>query len=208
MHKWSQALIQPRRTGRGWVEAKGKGWVKARGLHHTLPPCVTLLSIKRCVQILFECVAETPQTWNSVIPTTSAICTNTFIRQHIWRTTKCQHNRSAHLPTSVSIATASITLHHAACPLLWPTRLLKPPHYLQDLAHSSSKPRREQIWFLLSGGSLIQLLHITRMRGRDCRVAVRVVNVKLWKEGQRNVRICFAAFAELIFGRALFNCSA
>ena len=53
---------------------------------------------------------------------------------------------------------------------------------LQDLARSSSKPQWEQIRFLLSGDSLIQLFHITRFLGRDWRVAVRAVNVRRWPE--------------------------
>ena len=53
---------------------------------------------------------------------------------------------------------------------------------LRDPARSSSKPQWEQIRFLLSGGSLIQLFHITRFLGRDWRVAVRAVNVRRWPE--------------------------
>lgn len=53
---------------------------------------------------------------------------------------------------------------------------------LQDPARSSSKPQWEQIRFLPSGDSLIQLLHITRFLGRDWRVAVRAVNVRRWPE--------------------------
>ena len=141
--------------------------------------------------------------------TSSAFWTNAFFRRHIWRMPKYQHNWSAHSPTLVSIATASISLcNHAVCPWVWPTRQREPPLHLQDPAHSSSKPRREQIWFLPSGGSLIQLLHITRLQGRDWRAAVRGVNVRRWQESQGNVRVCFAAFAVLIFGRTLFNCSA
>ncbi len=82
-------------------------------------------------------------------------------------------------------------------------------HYLPDTAHSSSKPLWEQIWFPLSGGSLIQLLHITRLLGRDWRAAVREVNVRLWQENQWNVRICFDARcrANIQWGIAQLLCS-
>ena len=191
IHKRFHALIQPGRTGRGGIEAWEKGGVQTAP--HTLIQCY-FFSIKRCFQHLVECAVETPQTSNPVIRDTSAIWTDAFTMRHIWRTSKHEHNTSAHSPTLVSIATASITLHHAACPWVWPTHQpVSPPRHLQDPVHSSSKPQWERIWCLLSGGSLIQLLHITRLPGRDWRAAVRAVNVRLWQESWGNVRICFGA---------------
>lgn len=70
----------------------------------------------------------------------------------------------------------------------------------------TSKPLREQIWLLLSGGSLMQLLHLTRFLGRDRGgQSHEFVNVTTWKESSGNVRMFFGS--ELIFGRALFKFS-
>lgn len=135
-----------------------------------------------------------------------------YLDQHVHHVTylkdvQISAHTSAPLPTLVSIATASITLHHAVCPWVWPTQQPQPQHYLKDPAHSSSKPLWDQIWLLLSGGFLIQLLHLTGLLGRDgSRQAQEYVNVTLWQGSRGNVRMFFDA--ELILGRALFKCPA
>lgn len=111
--------------GAGWRLRK-RVWCRLGDCITPPPPCVIFLSIKRCSHPLIGCVVETPPTLNSVIRTTYAIWTNTFIRR-IWRTSKYQHIRSAHSPTLVSMATA---------PSLWTTLCV----HESDL-HGSLSPR-------------------------------------------------------------------
>lgn len=83
------------------------------------------------------------------------------------------------LPTLVSIATTSFTLHHAVSMSLTYTQS-KPQHYLKDTAHRSSKPLRDQIWLPPSGSSLIQLLHLTRSGGgRQSQVHIYIVSTSI-----------------------------
>lgn len=169
------ASIQLTRTGRGWTAAQEKGgvadWVPAPPTH---PPSVICLppnqEVLPCPHWMFSQSAlplfgpkHSPRDASEGRPNISTTEVHTRWLRSPWqlppslRTVLCVHESDLQASPSASAN-------------------------LQDPARSSSKPQWEQIRFLLSGDSLIQLLHITRFLGRDWRVAVRAVNVRRWPE--------------------------
>lgn len=169
------ALIQLTRTGRGWTAAQEKGGVADWGpAPPTHPPSVICLPPNQEVlpgphwmfsqsPLLLFGPKHSPRDASEGRPNISTTEVHTRWLRSPWqlppslRTVLCVHESDLQASPSASAN-------------------------LQDPARSSSKPQWEQIRFLPSGDSLIQLLHITRFLGRDWRVAVRAVNVRRWPE--------------------------